>query len=220
MSFYRTRKVRILNGAHTASVLAAYLYGLDTVDQCVKDPLIIKMMRRAIFGEIIPSMEGDAAELTRYADDVLERFANPYIKHLLLSIALNSVSKFKTRVLPSLTGYIAKTGKPPMALSFSLAALIAFYQGASRAGREMTGNRNGAAYSIQDDEDVLKRFAALYSGTEGNGERARKITRAVLSFVDWWGENLCAYSGLEDAVSASLTAIWSSGIKRVIEELV
>ena len=220
MSFYRTRKVRILNGAHTASVLAAYLYGLDTVEQCVKDPLMSKMMRRAIFGEIIPSMEGDAAELTRYADAVLERFANPYIKHLLLSIALNSVSKFSTRVLPSLTGCIAKTGKPPPALSFSLAALIAFYQGTNPAGREMTGSRNGAAYPIQDDEDVLKRFAALYRETESGGERARKITRAVLGSADWWGEDLCAYPGLEDAVAGYLGAVWSCGIKRVIEGLV
>ncbi|MDR2743151.1 MAG: tagaturonate reductase [Treponema sp.] len=220
MSFYRTRKVRILNGAHTSGVLAAYLYGLDTVEQCIKDPLIVKMMRQAIFEEIIPSMEGDAAELIQYANDVLERFANPYIKHLLLSIALNSVSKFKTRVLPSLTGYIAKIGKPPAALSFSLAALIAFYQGANPAGREMTGNRNGAAYTIQDDEEVLKRFAALYSGTEGDGERARKITRAVLGSLDWWGEDLRAYPGLEDAVSAGLAAIWSSGIKSAIEGLV
>ncbi|MDR2069859.1 MAG: tagaturonate reductase [Treponema sp.] len=220
MSFYRTRKVRILNGAHTSIVLAAYLYGLDTVEQCIKDPLIISLMKRAIFGEIIPSMEGSAAELTQYANDVLERFANPYIKHLLLSISLNSVSKFKTRALPSLTGCIAKTGKPPAALSFSLAALIAFYQGTNLAGREMTGSRNGAAYPIQDDEDVLKRFAALYREAEGDdGERARKIVRAVLSSADWWGEDLCAYPGLEDAVSGYLGAVWSSGIKSVIEGL-
>jgi tagaturonate reductase len=225
MSFYRTRKVRILNGAHTSCVLAAYLYGLDTVEQCIKDPLINQMMKRAVFGEIIPSMEngteGNTAELTQYANDVLERFANPYIKHLLLSIALNSVSKFKTRVLPSLTGCIAKTGKPPAALSFSLAALIAFYQGAGLAGREMTGSRNGAAYTIQDDEEVLKRFAALYSGAEGNGaEKARSIAGAVLGSVDWWGEDLRAYPGLEDAVSACLAGIWRLGIKSVIEGLV
>jgi tagaturonate reductase len=220
MSFYRTRKVRILNGAHTSGVLAAYLYGLDTVEQCIKDPLIIKMMKRIIFEEIIPSMEGSAAELTQYAEDVLERFANPYIKHLILSIALNSVSKFKTRILPSLTGYIAKTGKPPAALSFSLAALIAFYQGVNPAGRELTGSRNGAAYTIQDDEEVVKRFAALYDETNGDAaEKARKIARAVLSSSDWWGEDLCVYPGLEGAVSAYLAAIWSSGVKGVIEEL-
>jgi tagaturonate reductase len=221
MSFYRTRKVRILNGAHTSGVLAAYLYGLDTVEQCIRDPLIAKMMKKTVFEEIIPSMEGDSAELTQYARDVFERFANPYIKHLLLSISLNSVSKFKTRVLPSLTGAFAKTGKPPALLSFSLAALIAFYNGRNLAGRELTGQRKGVPYTIQDDEAILKRFAALYAETEGGeGEKARRITRAVLGSVDWWGEDLLAYGGLEAAVSADLAGIWSSGIKRVIEGLV
>jgi tagaturonate reductase len=221
MSFYRTRKVRILNGAHTSGVLAAYLYGLDTVEQCVRDPLINKMMRRAVFKEIIPFMEGNAAELIQYADEVLERFANPFIKHQILSIALNSVSKFKTRVLPSLTGYIAKTGEPPPALSFSLAALIAFYQGTNRGGRELTGSRNGRAYPIRDDEEVLKRFAALYGAAQGDGaEKARRIARAVLSSADWWGEDLCAYPGLEDSVSACLAAVWGSGIESVIRGLV
>ncbi|MDR0589396.1 MAG: tagaturonate reductase [Spirochaetaceae bacterium] len=221
MSFYRTRKVRILNGAHTSSVLAAYLYGLDTVEQCIHDPLIIKMMKRGIFDEIIPSMEGDEAELIQYAQDVLERFANPYIKHLLLSIALNSVSKFKTRVLPSLIGYITKKGKLPPVLVFSLAALIAFYEGGDLSGRELRGSRNGTAYSIQDDEDVLKRFAALYAETGGDeAARAEKITRAVLGSADWWGEDLREYAGLEAAVSAYLGAIRKSGVKAVIEGLV
>ncbi|MFP3089721.1 tagaturonate reductase [Treponema sp. TIM-1] len=221
MSFYRTRKVRILNGAHTSSVLAAYLYGLDTVEQCIKDPLIIKMMKKGIFDEIIPSMDGNTAELTQYAHDVLERFANPYIKHLILSISLNSVSKFKTRVLPSLTGYLAKTGKLPPVLVFSLAALIAFYNGDSLAGRELRGSRNGSAYPIQDDEDILKCFAALYAETQGDdAARAQKITRVVLGSTDWWGEDLLAHAGLADAVSACLTTIWRSGIKQAIEGVV
>jgi tagaturonate reductase len=222
MSFYRTRKVRILNGAHTSSVLAAFLCGLDTVEQCVNDPLVVNMMRQAIFGEIIPSIDGDAAELTQYANDVLERFANPYIKHRLLSIALNSVSKFKTRVLPSLTGYLAKNGGLPPVLTFSLAALIAFYKGGNLTGREMTGSRNGEAYSIQDDEDVLKRFAALYAeaGESADQDAVQKIVRAVLASADWWGEDLCAYPGLEDAVSGYLAAILKTGVRGVIEQVV
>ncbi|MDR0386843.1 MAG: tagaturonate reductase [Treponema sp.] len=215
MSFYRTRKVRILNGAHTSGVLAAFLYGLDTVEQCVKDPLVAGMMKRAIFGEIIPGMDGDGAALTQYAGDVLERFANPYIKHRILSIALNSVSKFKTRVLPSLTGCFAKKGVLPPVLTFSLAALIAFYKGVNPAGREMTGSRNGEAYPIQDDEEVVKRFAALYAASGGAGE----IAAAVLASKDWWGEDLRAYPGLEDAVSAYLAAILETGIRPVIERL-
>lgn len=97
MSFYRTRKVRILNGAHTMSVLAAYQTGLNTVEECIKSDLIFPMMKRGLFEEIIPSMDGDKAQLEEYANDVLTRFANPFIVHLLLSISLNSVSKFKTR---------------------------------------------------------------------------------------------------------------------------
>jgi tagaturonate reductase len=221
MSFYRTRKVRILNGAHTSGVLAAYLYGLDTVEQCIRDPLIVKMMKKAVFEEIIPSMEGDTTELVQYANDVFERFANPYIKHLLLSISLNSVSKFKTRVLPSLTGFITKTGKLPPVLAFSLAALIAFYKGTNPVGRELTGDRNGAAYTIQDDEDVLQRFAALYAETgEDETTRAQRIAHAVLSSVDWWGEDLTVYTGLEDVVAAYLAALWSAGIKNLIQGLV
>jgi tagaturonate reductase len=221
MSFYRTRKVRILNGAHTSGVLAAYLYGLDTVEQCVRDPLIAKMMKKAVFEEIIPSMEGKTAELIQYADDVFERFANPYIKHRLLSIALNSVSKFKTRVLPSLTGFMTKTGKVPPVLAFSLAALIAFYKGSGLAGRELTGSRNGAAYTIEDDENVVRRFAALYAETgEDETTKAQRIAHAALGSVDWWGEDLTAYTGLEAVVAAHLAAMWRSGIQSVMSGLV
>jgi tagaturonate reductase len=222
MSFYRTRKVRILNGAHTSGVLAAFLCGLDTVEQCIKDPLLVQMMRRAIFEEIIPSMDGDGEELIQYADDVLERFANPYIKHRILSITLNSVSKFKTRVLPSLTAYFAKKGRLPFALTFSLAALIAFYKGSNLNGREMTGSRNGEAYPIQDDEETLKRFAALYAeaGESVEPSAERKIVNAVLASKDWWGEDLCEYPGLEDAVTGYLTEILRTGARPALERLV
>jgi tagaturonate reductase len=224
MSFYRTRKVRILNGAHTSSVPAAFLYGLDTVESCIKDELIISFMKKAIFEEIIPSMDGNADELRQYAADVLERFANPYIKHMLLSITLNSVSKYKTRVLPSLIGYIKKEKKLPSAITFSLAALIAFYNGTEIANAEMTGNRAGSAYPIKDDLPILERFASLYkeagSVLADPEAAAKKLAHAVLSTTDWWGEDLTAYAGLESAVAANLASIWSKGMKAAIEEAI
>jgi tagaturonate reductase len=224
MSFYRTRKVRILNGAHTLGVPAAFLYGLNTVEQCIRDPLILGLMKKGIFDEIIPSMDrdGDAGELTRYANDVLERFANPYIRHLLLSITLNSVSKFRARVLPSLTGYLRKTGKLPPVLTFSLAALIAFYRGGDLANGELWGSRNNEAYPVRDDEAVLKRFAALYkaAGNLADPAEARKIVHPVLAAEDFWGEDLSVRPGLEDAVTGYFAAIWKSGIRFVIEGLV
>ena len=125
---YRTRKVRILNGAHTSMVLAAHLYGLETVKECMDDAVMSKYLNKVIFDEIIPTLDLPIDELNKFAKDVLERFANPFIKHYLLSIALNSVSKFKVRVLPSITEYIARKAEIPTLLTFSLASLIAFYK--------------------------------------------------------------------------------------------
>jgi tagaturonate reductase len=222
MSFYRTRKVRILNGAHTMTVPAAFLFGLDAVEECCKDPLVSTYMRKGIFEEIIPSMEGSEAELIRYANDTLERFANPYIRHLLLSITLNSVSKFKTRCLPSIKAYIQKKGKPPKILTFSLAALIAFYNGTLASG-EMTGSRKaGEAYPIKDNEEELKRFAAIYKENgafNALAANARNIAHAALSFADWWGEDLSAIPELEDAVSAHLEGIWKNGMRAELEKV-
>ena len=125
---YRTRKVRILNGAHTSMVLAAHLYGLETVKKCIEDVVMNSFLKKIIFNEIIPTLDLPIDELNKFANGVLERFANPFIKHYLLSIALNSVSKFKVRVLPSITEYIARKGEVPTLLAFSLASLIAFYK--------------------------------------------------------------------------------------------
>ncbi len=220
MSFYRTRKVRILNGAHTMSVLAAYQTGLNTVEECIKSPLVFPMMKRGLFEEIIPSMEGDKKQLEEYAGDVLERFANPYIVHLLLSISLNSVSKFKTRDLPSLLGYIKKEGKLPVVLPFSLAALISFYEGTEYEGTALIGNRNGEKYLINDSPEVLEKFAALYKAQySDNKEKAEKIAHAVLSESAWWGEDLTAIEGLESVIAGHLENIWTNGMTKAIESL-
>lgn len=128
LEMYRTRKVRILNGAHTSLVPYALLSGLDTVKSCIDDEKMNAHIRKCVFDEIIPTLDLPADELKSYADSVLERFANPYIKHYLSSIALNSVSKFKVRVLPSILEYKKRYGKYPETLVFSFAKLIEFYR--------------------------------------------------------------------------------------------
>lgn len=125
---YKKRKVRILNGAHTMMVLAAHLAGLETVKEAMDDELIFSFMKQGLFDEIIPTLDLPKEELVQFANDVIERFKNPFIKHYLLSIALNSVSKFQVRVLPSLLEYMKENNKEPKRLVFSLAALIAFYR--------------------------------------------------------------------------------------------
>ncbi len=128
LEMYRTRKVRILNGAHTSLVPYALLSGLDTVKSCIDDPTMKEHLRKCVFEEIIPTLDLPADELQSYASSVLERFGNPYIKHYLSSIALNSVSKFKVRVLPSILEYIKRYNKMPETLLFSFAKLIDFYK--------------------------------------------------------------------------------------------
>jgi len=123
---YNKRKVRILNCAHTSMVLGAHLYGLETVGECLKDEKVSGLLKKCIFEEIIPTI-GDTEDNRRFGEAVLERFSNPFIKHLLLSIALNSVSKFKARVLPTILEHKEQFGSYPQGLTFSLAALIAFY---------------------------------------------------------------------------------------------
>lgn len=135
---YKKRKVRILNGGHTSMVLGAYLYGLTTVGECLKDETVSAFLKKCLFDEIVPTLGNTETDIS-FANAVLERFANPFIRHRLLSIALNSVSKFQVRVLPTIIEYKEKFGAYPPALTFSLAALIAFYR---------TDNAN-------DSEDII-----------------------------------------------------------------
>ena len=128
LEMYRTRKVRILNGAHTSLVPYALLSGLDTVKSCIDDETMNAHIRKCVFDEIIPTLDLPREELLSYANSVLERFGNPYIKHYLSSIALNSVSKFKVRVLPSILEYIKRYNKMPETLLFAFAKLIEFYK--------------------------------------------------------------------------------------------
>jgi len=125
---YRTRKVRILNGAHTSMVPYALLEGFDTVKSCMDNDTMRAYVRKCMFEEIIPTLDLPKAELEEYAENVLTRFANPYIKHYLSSIALNSVSKFKVRVLPSILEYKKRFGTYPKTLMFAFARLLDFYK--------------------------------------------------------------------------------------------
>lgn len=125
---YRTRKVRILNGAHTAMIPYAMLEGIETVGDCMKDENMSSFVKSCVYDEIIPTLDLPKEELLSYANDVFERFQNPFIKHLCASISLNSISKFKVRVLPSILEYIKRTEKMPQNLIKSFAKLIEFYK--------------------------------------------------------------------------------------------
>lgn len=217
---YRERKVRILNGAHSMTVLAAYLAGLDTVGECMNDPTFRAFIEGGIREEIAPTLKLPAAELESFARSVSERFANPFIKHQLLSIALNSVSKVKARILPTLLDYRRLRGAPPRRLVFSLAALLAFYRGSELRDGALIGKRAGSEYRVEDDAEVLKAFHAAWAGhAEGDVpfEVARPIVLALLRRTDFWGQDLdAAVPGLADTVARHLELITSRGVRAAL----
>jgi tagaturonate reductase len=219
MTPYRTRKVRILNGAHTMTVPAAYLAGIDTIGECLADNVVASFMKRGLFDEIIPVMSMPNNELTGYADEVLERFANPFITHYLLDISLNSVSKFKARVLPSLKDYIARKNQVPRYLSFSLAALIRFYKGSELQNGSLTGTRGGGTYRVTDNQEVLEFFRNLWLKYGTDNESLRQAAAAVLSETQLWGEDLSRLPGLVDSVGFHLDNIQRAGMLAAIKNL-
>lgn len=209
---YQQRKVRILNGAHTAMALGAYLAGQDTVRGCMEDRVIRGFIDRAIYAEILPTLSLPRDELEPFAAAVEERFQNPFIDHALLSISLNSTSKWRARVLPSLLGYVEKCGELPPCLTASLAFYIAFYSGSQLTGQGLSAVRpGGGAYTVQDSRRVLAFFAA--HGADGPAARAH----AVCANAALWGMDLSAVPGLEAAVADGLRLIAESGARALME---
>ncbi|AKD03730.1 tagaturonate reductase [Pontibacter korlensis] len=186
---YRSRKVRILNGAHTALVPVAYLQGLRTVREAVEDERTGTFIREAIFEEIIPTLDLPEEELTKFANDVIERFQNPFIRHELISIALNSISKYKVRVLPSVLTYIDRKNQLPERLLESLAALILFYK----------GEWQGETIPLNDSADILSFFEEAWKE-----EDAAKVAKAILSNTAFWDTDLTKVDGLQELVTEKL----------------
>lgn len=189
---YRTRKVRILNGAHTAMVPYAYLRGLRTVQQAVEDRATRAFIDQIIFREVIPTLDLPKEELDSFAGSVIERFQNPFIRHELSSIALNSVSKFKVRVLPSLLRYQREKGTLPQGLVDSLSWLIAFYK--------MTWQ--GDTLPVNDVPEVTAFFTNVWSAG-----KPETVVQLVLSNTKLWDEDLSNVPGLSVAVTERLHAI-------------
>ena len=218
MTPYRTRKVRILNGAHTMTVLAAYQYGKNTVKECVDDEVIGRFMKKAIFEDIIPVLDLPEDELESFADAVLERFSNPYIKHMLMSIALNSTSKFKVRVLPTILDNLSRLHRLPQKLAFSFAAYITFYRGTEIRDGKLIGHRAlDGEYPVSDDAYALEKFAALWRAYDGTREGAGKLVGELFADRKLWDEDLNAYAGLADAVAGYVYHILTDGIEKTIQ---
>jgi len=207
VSPYKIRKVRILNGVHTALVPVAYLYGIDTVREAMEDAVVGKFVKDALFEEIIPTLDLPIQELQDFAAAVLERFSNPFIKHLLMSISLNSWAKFETRVLPSVLEYIKRKGAVPKHLTFSLAATIAFYK----------GKRGEETIAIKDDADLIDLLKNAWSHFDGTDASIQAVVTTVLAYEKNWKCNLNEVEALTAAVTNHLIHIEKLGMQQAIK---
>jgi len=208
---YKQRKVRILNGAHTSMVLGAYLAGQDIVRDCMNDEVIQSFMNKTIYDEIIPTLSLPKEELEDFAASVTERFMNPFIDHALLAISLNSTSKWKARVMPSLKGYVAKFGALPACITASFAFYIAFFQGVKMEDGHLVGMRGSEEYAIFDDSFILDFYLAH------KNDDAAALAHAVCTNFDFWGEDLSQIPNFETSVASYLQAIQDNGAYAVMK---
>ncbi|MCP2028661.1 tagaturonate reductase [Flavobacterium sp. HSC-32F16] len=194
---FKMIKVRILNGAHTAMVPFSLLHGNKLVMETVNGDFTGKFVN-SVIGEISETLDMDKNEITAYSEEVMDRFKNPFIKHALADIALNSVSKFKVRVLPSLLGYYKANKKLPVNLTFSLASLIRFYK----------GTWNGQSLPVKDGEDIVSFFDGLWKSDD-----YEKIARLTLQNKSFWDEDLTEIPSLTKAITIALEEIDANGIE-------
>jgi len=208
---YKERKVGILNGCHTALTPVALLGGIDHVREAVTEPRLAAYLDRMTREEIIPCLNMSADSLAEYAAGVMGRFRNPFIRHRLLDISLNSMSKFKARLLPQLLKYHAENKAVPPFMSLALAALICLYR----------GKGEGRTFQLKDEQRFMDLFSELWDAA-GNelltADRARTISEKVLSLESHWGVDLTSLGGLTEKIADDILSIRNQGMMKALEE--
>lgn len=202
---YKQRKVKILNGSHTAMVPVAYLCGIDTVGEAVNDPVIGKFVREFVFEEVNPTIDLPQDQMTAFANSVIERYQNPFIRHEIMSIALNSTTKFKTRLLPTLLDYVKIKGELPKRLVFAFAALVTFHK----------GKRGDEDIKLADDPQYLAKWKELWDGFDGD---YNKLAKEVLGWVEAWDMDMnTIHPDLCSKVATYLYAMNTKGMRAALE---
>lgn len=202
---YHDRKVTLLNGPHTALAPVAFLAGFDTVRESVEDAVLGEFLHRVMYQELMETINLPREELIQFADDVLERFKNPFVKHFLTSIMLNAFPKFKARDLPGLKIYLSKKGHLPKGIVLGLAGIIQYYKGGTRGNDTIQPN---------DDQEIMTLLTELWA----SGDTA-KVASGVLGSEMIWGENLNEIEGLTDLIKSFLDNIEAEGMLKTVEQL-
>ena len=203
---YHERKVTLLNGPHTVLSPVGYLCGLDTVKQCCEDPEAGKFVKKVMFDELLPTLNLPKEELEKFAADVMERFRNPFVKHFVTSIMLNSFPKFKTRDLPGLKTYLERKGELPIGLVLGLAGICTYYKGGKRGDDEIVPN---------DDPKIVGLLQELWAT-----EDPAKVADGVLGAEFIWGEDLRAIPGLQRLLAKALTLIQLEGMRSAVRAII
>ncbi len=198
---YRTLKVRILNGLHTSMVPIGYLIGIDTVRDSLDHINLSKFLHALVHEEIVPTLDYPPDVVDKYVSDVMDRFRNPYIEHYLLSISLNSISKFRVRVLPSLLHYWKNRQVLPSRLVFAFASVLWFYRGI----------RNQEVIPLNDNQEVLDYFKSLWESHRNKTQSLENILKSMLSNSSFWGQDLCLVPGLHELITKYLKRIEQKG---------
>ncbi len=208
MSPYKKRKVRILNGAHTGFVLGGYLAGKDIVRDCMEDETVRGFMNKMLYDEVIPTLPLDKDDLMQFASAVQDRFNNPFVDHQLMSISLNSTSKWRARNMPSFLTYVEDQKELPKCLTMSLAAYIAFYSSDLQELNDsglVAKRADGTTYTISDDRWALEFY------WDRRNSSAEDLVHDVLSNEQMWGQDLTKIEGLEREVTDDLKMIREEG---------
>ena len=195
IGYYKKRKVRVLNGSHTNLVPAGLLLGAVTVADCMNDEKLCAFLQRTLNEEIIPFVSDDIAATKVFADSVIERFKNPYLNHQLVSISLNSISKWRARVLPSFKDYYQTYGKLPQNLVVGFSYLMALYAAVEKKENGYFVAVPSRVIELKDDLPYLTYFAA------------KNPIGAFMADESVWGEDLTQYAGFYDAVVANVEKI-------------
>lgn len=210
---FQLRKVRILNGAHTLMTPLSILQGLDQVREVMEHPELGPFIRLAVEEEIIPSLPLDREELNRYASEVYDRFLNPFIRHRLQDIAMNSVSKFKVRLLPSILHYVERGERPPVRLVRGFAALLRYYKvRQTENGYEGTDLR-GRVFAVRDDAAALAALAEEWAAASDGRKTSAETAASLLARADVWGQDLSVHDTLTEAVAAELEVLEGEAVR-------
>ncbi len=202
---YHERKVTLLNGPHTLLSPVGYLSGLDTVRECVEDELVGRYVKKVMFDELMQTLNLPKDELEKFAGDILDRFRNPYVKHFVTSIMLNSFPKFKTRDLPGLNVYLERNGKLPKGIVLGLAGIVTYYKG---------GFRGETKIELSDDPRIIALLSDLWQSAN-----AQKIALGVLSAEFIWGEDLSKIPGLQEMLAGFIQLIQEKGMRQAVESI-